>query len=219
MTSYSTKETAAELRKHLRRVWPDVKFSVRCNRGTASAWIGVAWTDGPTYTQPRAAWSQFQGAQFNGMTDSYDLIDPKLVCTDRADLPEIRDYHCDGINGARGFSDEAVHAAARQVLTENREMATAYALVRPVGPAHCAVSRPRGRRLRRVPDAPVPRWRIPCSAQRSRYPSPPRVPFEPGRWPGYPGGVRAEQDVDMRSDRGGAVAQQGQSGRSRTRPE
>ena len=128
MTSYSTKETAAELRKHLRRVWPEAKFSVRCNRGTASAWIGVAWTDGPTYSQARAEWSQFQGAQFNGMTDSYDLIDAKLVCTDPAELPEVRDYHCDGINGARGFSDEAVRAAARQMLTENPEMAAAFAV-------------------------------------------------------------------------------------------
>lgn len=128
MASYSTKETAAELRKHLRRVWPDAKFSVRCNRGTASAWIGVAWTDGPTYTQARAEWSQFQGAQFNGMTDSYDLIDPTLVCTDPAELPEIREYHCDGINGARGFTGEAVQAAARQMLTENPEMAAAFAV-------------------------------------------------------------------------------------------
>ena len=134
MTSYSTKETAAELRKHLRRVWPDVKFSVRCNRGTASAWIGVAWTDGPTYTQAQAQWSQFQGAQFNGMTDSYDLIDPKLVCTDPAELPEVRDYHCDGINGARGFTDDAVRTAARQMLTENPEMAAAFA-VEDIDPA------------------------------------------------------------------------------------
>ncbi|ORM35483.1 LPD29 domain-containing protein [Williamsia sp. 1135] len=128
MTSYSTKETASELRKHLRRVWPEVKFSVRCNRGTASAWIGVAWTDGPTYTQARAQWSQFQGAQFNGMTDSYDHIDPKLVCTNPAELPETRDYHCDGINGARGFSDEVVQATASQMVTENPEMAAAFAV-------------------------------------------------------------------------------------------
>ena len=54
MPKFTTKETAAELRKHLRATWPTVKFSVRCGRGTASAWLRVAWVDGPAYTQAQS---------------------------------------------------------------------------------------------------------------------------------------------------------------------
>jgi hypothetical protein len=126
MPSYTTKETAAELRKHLRTTWPTVKFSVRCARGTGSAWIGVSWIDGPTESQAQGEWSQFQSAQFNGMTDSYDQLDARLVCTNPTELPELRHYHCDGINGARGFSDAAVRATVCQLLAENPVLTAAF---------------------------------------------------------------------------------------------
>ena len=44
-------------------------------------------------------------------------------------------------------------------------------------------------------------------------------PSNPVDGPDTPEGVGAEQDVDMRPDGGGAVAQQGQGSRSRACPE
>ncbi|MCK0515958.1 LPD29 domain-containing protein [Williamsia sp. DF01-3] len=128
MPKFTTKETAAALRKHLRATWPTVKFSVRCERGTGSAWLRVAWVDGPTNTQAQGEWFGFQGAQFNGMTDSYDQLDDHLVCTNPAELPEVRSYSCDGINGERTFTDDAVRTTVRQLMNENTWLSAAFAV-------------------------------------------------------------------------------------------
>ncbi|CAM3325655.1 hypothetical protein DFJ75_4991 [Williamsia muralis] len=128
MPKFTTKETAAELRKHLRATWPTVKFSVRSGRGTASAWLRVAWVDGPAYTQAQNEWFGFQSAQFNGMTDSYDQLDDRLVCTDPAKLPDVRSYSCDGINGERTFTDDAVRTTVRQLMDENTWISAAFAV-------------------------------------------------------------------------------------------
>ncbi|SIS23117.1 LPD29 domain-containing protein [Williamsia sterculiae] len=128
MTVFTTKQTAAEIRKHLRATWPGVKFSVRCDRGTASSWIRVSWTDGPTDQQVRHETHQFQGAQFNGMTDSYDDLGEALVCTNPAELPEVRRYYCDGINTSRDISDPAVVAAAQTIAAENPDIRAAFSI-------------------------------------------------------------------------------------------
>ena len=44
----STKDTAKLVRVALKNALAGVKFSVRMSTGTASAWMNVSWSDGPT---------------------------------------------------------------------------------------------------------------------------------------------------------------------------
>jgi hypothetical protein len=112
MTRYiSTKETAAMLRKDLARAWPGVKFSVRMSTGTASAWLRVTYTDGPTYSELRLFCSNYEGRQFNGMTDGYDDKGTTLIVVAGEDLPDEVRFSCDGINSHREYSPAArLHA-------------------------------------------------------------------------------------------------------------
>ncbi|MDX3646412.1 condensation domain-containing protein, partial [Streptomyces sp. MB09-02B] len=61
-------------------------------------------------------------------TDSYDQLDDRLVCTDPAELPEVRSYSCDGINGERAFTDDAVRTTVRQLMDENTWISAAFAV-------------------------------------------------------------------------------------------
>jgi hypothetical protein len=88
------------------KAFPGTKFSVRRDRGTAWAWINVAWTDGPSEERVRAITFAYQSAKFDGMTDGYDRLD-NVVDGRRA-------CYIDGISHARSFSPRAmVEAAAR----------------------------------------------------------------------------------------------------------
>lgn len=105
--TYHTKDVAKLIRLALRNRWPAVKFQVRCQRGTASSWIHVNWTDGPTEHQVTGVVSQFEGRRFNGMTDGYDTIPSPLSANSQGDIIERR-YYCDGINTNRDLSDGAL---------------------------------------------------------------------------------------------------------------
>lgn len=115
----STTDTAKEVRKALRAQWPGVKFSVRKGTGTGSAWIRVSWEDGPRYEDVRQVVDRFEGARFNGMTDSYDQMPDQLVVTTAGELPEVINYVCDGINCDRDFSEQAIRAVARELIEQN----------------------------------------------------------------------------------------------------
>lgn len=107
----STKETAAMLRKDLAKAWPGVKFSVRMGTGTGSAWLSVAYTDGPTYSELSLFCGNYEGRSFNGMTDGYDDNGTLLLVTAGDDLPEEVRFSCDGINSHRNYSPAArLHA-------------------------------------------------------------------------------------------------------------
>ncbi|WP_329468602.1 LPD29 domain-containing protein [Streptomyces sp. NBC_01431] len=67
MDYIDTKHVAAELKNRLKNAFPSVKFSVRKDTGTASAWISVHWTDGPSTADVGEHTRPMQGAQFNGM--------------------------------------------------------------------------------------------------------------------------------------------------------
>lgn len=123
-TTYSTKETAALLRKQLRATWPGVAFSVRMSRGTGHGWLRVTWTDGPTETQVREITRHYQNAQFNGMTDSYDRLDDALVATTPGELPELVAYSCRGINSHRDYSDQLTRATTSILAADNPHIAT-----------------------------------------------------------------------------------------------
>lgn len=109
--SISVKDTAKMLRDGLKNEFPGVKFSVTMGRGTAATWLYVRYTDGPTETAVRQLAFRYQGAQFNGMTDSYDPVDSRLIAFDDEWLPEEVHFEVEGINETRDYSPAAwIHA-------------------------------------------------------------------------------------------------------------
>lgn len=116
--SIPTKEVAALIRGDLRAAFPGVKFSVRCSRGTASAWIGVHWTDGPTATQVDEITHRYQGRSFDGITDTYTDLGTSLIARDGGQMPENVMYHCDGVNAHRELSPAAA-LLAQQIIRDD----------------------------------------------------------------------------------------------------
>jgi hypothetical protein len=117
--SIITKDVAKLIRAQLKAAFPGVKFSVRCSTGTASAWIGVHYDDGPTYDQVAKIARAFEGRSFNGMTDSYDNNGPALIAGEGKNLPELVQYYCDGVNIHRSFSPAAHLEAQRIIATDS----------------------------------------------------------------------------------------------------
>lgn len=115
MRYVSTVDTAKEVRAALKRAFPGVKFSVRRSTGTASAWLGVHWEDGPTDQAVRAVVAYYEGRRFNGMTDSYDEQDAPLIWREGDELPEEVRYQCDGINVGRKLTP-AAYAVADAII-------------------------------------------------------------------------------------------------------
>jgi hypothetical protein len=110
-----TKDVARLLRAELRSTFPGVKFSVRCSTGSASVWIDVSWSDGPTVSQVQDITTHFEGRSFNSATDSYDEHDTTLVVSHDGEMPvEVR-YACDGILTHRTFTETA-NLVAQDVL-------------------------------------------------------------------------------------------------------
>ena len=77
-----TKDCAKLMRQALKQAFPGVKFSVRCDTGTASGWIDVRFPreSGLDVRQVSRVCSAYQGEQFNGSTDSYDRISNDYAC-------------------------------------------------------------------------------------------------------------------------------------------
>lgn len=115
VTSYTVKETAAEMRKALRAAFPATKFSVRMARGSAHGWMDVSWVDGPTEAQVRPVVEGFQDERFNGMTDSYDRVEPTLYAVDGEDLPVLVEFNCSGVCTSRSFTEAAQQWADTEV--------------------------------------------------------------------------------------------------------
>lgn len=116
--SIPTKDVAALIRHDLRAAFPGVKFSVRCSRGTASAWIGVHWTDGPTASQVDEITHRYQSRAFDGMTDSYNDLGTTLIAGEDGQMPEEVRYHCDGVNTHRELSPAAA-LIAQQIIRDD----------------------------------------------------------------------------------------------------
>jgi hypothetical protein len=64
----STKECSVEARKILKAAFPDVKFSVRTEHGTA---VNVSWTDGPAARAVESKIWHLKAGHFDGMQDMY----------------------------------------------------------------------------------------------------------------------------------------------------
>jgi hypothetical protein len=120
MTDYiSTKDTAKLLRQALKSAFPGVKFSVRMSTGTASAWMNVSYSDGPTEEAVRRITGQYEGRSFNGMTDGYDDNGTALVAFEGEELPREVRYVCDGINTHRDYTPAGYQVAQHLMSTDS----------------------------------------------------------------------------------------------------
>lgn len=113
------KTSNTQLRTALKNAFPGVKFSVRMSTGSASAWMRVSWSDGPTDSDVRAITRQYEGRRFNGMTDSYDDNGSALVAFDGDDLPRVLRYSCDGINTHRDHTTAGYRVAQHLISTDS----------------------------------------------------------------------------------------------------
>jgi hypothetical protein len=120
MTEYiSTKDTAKLVRQALKNAFPGVKFSVRMSTGTASAWMNVTYSDGPTEIEVRQITARYEGRTFNGMTDGYDDAGSALVAFDGEAMPREVRYTCDGINTHRSYTPAGYTVAQRLISTDS----------------------------------------------------------------------------------------------------
>lgn len=96
MSKYiSVTETAKLIRQALKDNFKGIKFSVRSRSYAGGASIDISWTDGPCDPAVERVVKKFQGASFDGMTDSTT-------------------YHTSNLNG------EAVHFGADYVMTSRK---------------------------------------------------------------------------------------------------
>lgn len=72
---------AKNLRIELKRVFPEVKFSVRSESYSGGCSINVGWTDGPLTEDVEKISGKYQEGSFDGMTDCYNY-DREDVWTD-----------------------------------------------------------------------------------------------------------------------------------------
>ncbi len=119
-------EVAKILRRQLREQSPGVKFSVSSERGSAHGWLHISWTDGPREADVEALCRPWQGADFNGQTDGYDLRDTMLVTTAVDEMPRTVRSHVRGITYYRAVSSEA-RLAAQEIIRESLPDFTAVA--------------------------------------------------------------------------------------------
>ncbi|HLL33852.1 MAG TPA: LPD29 domain-containing protein, partial [Streptomyces sp.] len=120
MTEYiDTKYVSAELKRRILQKFPGIeKLSVTTGTGTASAWISVRWTDGPSVDAVEKLTGPMHGARWNGMTDSYDRVDSTVTVTIKGRGRVTGKPLVDGINCHREVSADAL-AEARRLWSEH----------------------------------------------------------------------------------------------------
>ena len=74
--TYTLIETAKEVRKALKAVFPRTKFSVRSKSYAGGCSINVSWTDGPAASQVEPILKIYEGASFDSMIDLKSYKDP-----------------------------------------------------------------------------------------------------------------------------------------------
>lgn len=100
---YDTKQTAAEMRKTLRAVFPGVKFSVRTAR---FKWIDVSWSDGPAEPEVRPVVERFQSLRSDEPDGGYHAAARELVMVDG--VPTELRWSCRGVTVSRSESAQAM---------------------------------------------------------------------------------------------------------------
>jgi hypothetical protein len=120
--SLTTAETAKEVRKELKRLFPGTKFSVRSSTYAGGSSISVRWTDGPRdrtnrTTGERGVWEtvqRFAGATFDGMTDMKSYRGDVLLANEDGSLDMVR-YGADYVQTDRRISREYREEAAAKI--------------------------------------------------------------------------------------------------------
>lgn len=103
----STADSAKLLKQTLSRAFPAARFSVRLSRGTGYGNCHISWTDGPTVRLVDQVAAQFEGASFDGMTDSMNYR--------RVLMPDGREPGLNLILTERRTSPALARRAAAQV--------------------------------------------------------------------------------------------------------
>lgn len=68
--TYTVTETATEIRKALRALFPGVRFSVRSRTYSGGARVDVCWTDGPSQASVESVTAPFAAATLVGYPDN-----------------------------------------------------------------------------------------------------------------------------------------------------
>ncbi|MFW6172427.1 MAG: LPD29 domain-containing protein [Elusimicrobiota bacterium] len=82
-------KAASEIRKVLKREFPQTKFSVTSKGFSMGDSVSVRWIDGPTREQVENKISQFQEGHFDGRQDLY------IYSNTREDMPQTKYLSCD----------------------------------------------------------------------------------------------------------------------------
>jgi hypothetical protein len=80
------KEAAKLIRCQLRKRYPSVKFSVRCESYSMGGHIQISWPDGPSRKEVEALTAAYSGSRFNSMDDSTYTVQSWLFRDGRASL-------------------------------------------------------------------------------------------------------------------------------------
>jgi hypothetical protein len=111
---YSLTETANLIRKALRGAFPDVKFSVTTKRYTGGSSISVSYNNGPRTKDVYTIAHLFEGAGFDGMTDSTYFHKPKAF------QGELVTFNYGFVHVTRHLDDAALQIAAYRVHKETK---------------------------------------------------------------------------------------------------
>lgn len=107
----SCTETAALLRTHLKRQFPQTKFSV--SKRPSGSSIRVNWTNGASQKEVESVCNRYEGARFDGMTDLKSYVH----ATDPITGEEIQ-YGADFIFPSRSYTRAALEPIVKAVCDE-----------------------------------------------------------------------------------------------------
>ena len=102
---------AAAIREELKKVFPNVKFSVKSSNFAGGDSVNITWTDGPIVKDVEKVTNKYQYGRFDGMTDMYEYSNS------REDLPQSK-Y----VQTRREITEEVnnvVFEALKEVFAEN----------------------------------------------------------------------------------------------------
>lgn len=120
--SLSCADTAKLIRKELKSVFPDVKFSVRSSVYSGGASIRVNWTDGPFITEVERIAKRYEGASFDGSIDLKSYNEDTLMAFNDKELPILVSFGSDYVFCDRDLSPtyiQQLSVEAQKVLDMN----------------------------------------------------------------------------------------------------
>jgi len=110
----SLDDTLRLLKRELRLVFPETRFSIRRSRGTGYGWVHVEWTDGPLGSDVQVITDAYAGAGFDAMTDAEHGVE-HLGANGAGQVERIQ-YGTRGINIHRTITPGLRASVARRVL-------------------------------------------------------------------------------------------------------